>query len=222
MKIQLKQEIWPIAVLLAMAVTAQVAYPVLSDRIPTHFDIHGQPNGYSDRNGFIAGMIGGCIALYFLLTFIPWIDPFRKKIEQRYDAFLKTRTFILTFFAIIFFLSIHAARINRFEHRWLGFGFSVLFITLGNYLPRLPRNFFFGVRTPWTLASDEVWRRTHILSGWLYVIGGILMLILVLFRVNIIWSMLGIVLPITFFCGFIYPYVLFRKLQKENTNNVQL
>jgi len=222
MKLQPKYEILPLAILLAMALTAWAVYPVLPDRVPTHFDIHGQPDGYSGKAGFITWTLGGCIALYLILTFIPWIDPFRKKIEQRYDTFLKFRNLILIFFAIIFFLSIHAARTSRFEPRWLGFGFGALFIALGNYLPRLPRNFFFGVRSPWTLASEEVWKRTHILSGWLFVTAGILMVILTLFRVNMVWSMLGIIMPLTLFCSVIYPYILFKKLQKQNKNDVQL
>jgi len=86
----------------------------------------------------------------------------------------------------------------------------------------LPRNFFFGVRSPWTLASEEVWKRTHIVSGYCFVAGGLLMILLALFNVNMIWSMLGIVLPVTLFCAYVYPYFLFKKLQKETGKDVQL
>jgi len=222
MKWQWKREWLPLAILLTMALTATIVYPTLPDHVPTHFDLHGEPDSYSSKATFTAFTLGGSIALYLVLTFIPWIDPFRRKIEQRYDTLMKFRTLTLIFFAIIFFLSVHAARTGRFEPRWLEFGFGALFIALGNYLPQLPRNFFFGVRSPWTLASEEVWKRTHALSGYLFVIGGILMLILALFRVNMIWSMVGIILPICIFCAFIYPYYLFKKLQKENDNGVQL
>ncbi|HPI73615.1 MAG TPA: SdpI family protein [bacterium] len=222
MKWQLKRELLPLAVLLVMALTAWFVYPTLPDRVPTHFNIHGEPDDYSGKAGFTAFTLGGCIVLYLVLTFIPWLDPFRKKIEQRYETFLKFRNLTLVFFAIIFFLSLHAARTGRFEPRWLGFGFGALFIALGNYLPQLPRNFFFGVRSPWTLASEEVWKRTHIISGYGFVAGGLLMILLALCNVNMIWSMLGIMAPISLFCTFVYPYFLFKKLQKENGKEVQL
>ena len=48
-----------------------------------------------------------------------------------------------------------------------------LFIIVGNYLGKVRRNFFIGIRTPWTLASDEVWARTHRVGGWLFVMAGI-------------------------------------------------
>lgn len=222
MKWQLKREWLPLVVLLVMAITAWYVYPTLPDRVPTHFNIHGEADDYSGKAGFTAFTLGGCTALYLVLTFIPWLDPFRKKIEQRYETFLKFRNLTLFFFAIVFFLSIHAARTGQFEPRWLGFGFGALFIALGNYLPQLPRNFFFGVRSPWTLASEEVWKRTHIVSGYCFVAGGLLMILLALFNVNMIWSMLGIVAPVSLFCTFVYPYFLFKKLQKENGKDAQL
>lgn len=51
---------------------------------------------------------------------------------------------------------------------------GLLFIALGNYLGKFPKNFFVGIRTPWTLASDAVWNRTHRLAGWLFMAAGVL------------------------------------------------
>ncbi len=210
-----RREMFPLLILLTMIVVGITVYPTLPDKVPTHFGLNGEPDSYSGRFGFMLLTIGLSVALYVLLTFILRIDPFWKKIQHRYDAFMMLRNLILLFFALIFFLSIHAARIGRFEPWWLGLGFGLLFIAMGNYLPRLPRNFFFGMRSPWTLASEEVWKRTHMVSGWLFVAAGIIMIILALLKVNMMWSMLFVLLPLLLFCGFVYPYYLFHKQQKS-------
>jgi uncharacterized membrane protein len=222
MKWQLKRELLPLAILLVMAVTAFIVYPTLPDKIPTHFNNNGEPDDYSSRQWFMVFTIGMCIVLYLTLTFIPWIDPFWKKIQHRYETFMILRNLVLLFFAVIFFLSIHAARTGHFAAHWMSIGVGALFIALGNYLPRLPRNFFFGIRSPWTLASDEVWRKTHIISGYLFVAGGVIMVLLALFKVKMVWSMFGVLLPMVLFCAIIYPYFLFKKLQKESTNDPKL
>lgn len=219
---QFRREALPLAILLTMIVAGAILYPTLPDKIPTHFNIQGEADHYSGRSSFMMVTIGLCVALYIVLTFIVCIDPFWKKIQHRYDAFMILRNLVLLFFALIFFLSIHAARIGRFEPRWLGIGFGLLFIAMGNYLPRLPRNFFFGVRSPWTLASEEVWKRTHIVSGWLFVAAGLIMIVLALCKVNMMWSMLGVLAPLTLFCAVIYPYYLFHKLQKQSTDQTDL
>jgi uncharacterized membrane protein len=95
-----------------------------------------------------------------------------------------------------------------------GVGFGILFILLGNYLPKLPRNFFFGIRSPWTLASETVWKRTHILSGWLFVVAGFLITVLSFTSLPLHILLLVILLPVVLYCGIIYPYFLYRKLQR--------
>ena len=101
----------------------------------------------------------------------------------------------------------------------IGLGIGILFILIGNYMPKLPRNFFFGIRSPWTLASDIVWHRTHRISGVLFVIGGLLMIVLSLFKVSMITSLTIVLIPLLVFTAFIYPYFLYRKLQKEGKLN---
>ncbi|MBV8490241.1 MAG: SdpI family protein, partial [Candidatus Eremiobacteraeota bacterium] len=63
---------------------------------------------------------------------------------------------------------------------------GALLVLIGNYLPKIRKNFFLGIRTPWTLASDEVWLRTHRFGGWVFTIGGIAI---------VIFGLLGSALP---------------------------
>ena len=92
---------------------------------------------------------------------------------------------------------------------------GILFIVLGNYMPKLQQNYTVGIKIPWTLNSAENWNRTHRLGGRLFIIGGILM-ILGGFSGNLLGEngTLIVVFGILFLCAVvpcIYSFWLFRK-----------
>ena len=89
---------------------------------------------------------------------------------------------------LAFLLFIHVAVLGHALEWWgadMGrpvlVGVGLLLAVLGNYLGKTTRNFFLGIRTPWTLASDEVWRRTHRLGGWTMVAAGVALVVMGLF-----------------------------------------
>jgi uncharacterized membrane protein len=125
------------------------------------------------------------------------------------------RDIILLFMVFIFTVTLFSARTGRLNTNLFGIGFGLLFILLGNYMPRLPRNFFFGIRTPWALASEVVWRKTHIVAGWLFVTGGAMIILLSLFGLPTHIVLLAVLFPVVLVSAFLYPYFLYRKLQRE-------
>ena len=215
MKWNLKREIFPFAIIALFVILSLYFYSSLPAQVPSHFDFHGKVDQYSSKGTFIALYLGMSIGLYLLLTFIPMIDPFWKKIQSKYHIFLIFRDMALVFFFIMYIIIIYAARHGQLEPYLLGIALGLLFIFMGNYLPKLPRNFFFGIRNPWTLASEEVWRRTHILGGWLFVISGILAVLLSVFKVNPAIALGATFGPAVLYCGLIYPLWLYKKLQHE-------
>ena len=88
---------------------------------------------------------------------------------------------------------------------------GLLFLIIGNYLPRCRRNYTQGIKTPWTLNSDENWRKTHHLAGYLWIFGGLLMMLLA-FAPEIMVKV-GVVLLLVLTAGipFVYSYTLYRK-----------
>ena len=211
----LKRDAIGLLCIIASAGLALYFYTALPDRVPSHFAADGSPNGYSSKGFLVLLVLGTTVLLYLLLTFIPRIDPFWKKIQSRYNVLLVFRDIVMVFMLFIFTVALIAARSGHLNAELFGIGFGLLFMMLGNYLPRLPRNFFFGIRTPWTLASEEVWRKTHIVSGWLFVAGGVLIILLVLFGVPMHYVLLGVLLPVVLVSAFFYPYFLFRRIQRE-------
>ncbi len=86
-----------------------------------------------------------------------------------------------------------------------------VFIVLGNYLGKVRKNFFIGIRTPWTLASDEVWNRTHRLGGWIFVLIGFFMFLNAFIRFSEGWLIGSIV--VVALIPIVYSYVLYRKVE---------
>jgi uncharacterized membrane protein len=163
--------------LAALAVTAAL-YGRLPELVPTHFNMAGEPDRWSDR--LTAGlMMPGTMALMWLLLWgLPKISPTGWRVEPFFEVWNRIQVALL-----VFFLLMHVGILGHAVGWWgadLGraimVGVGLLFVTLGNYLGKTTRNFFLGIRTPWTLASDEVWRRTHRLGGWVMVGAGMVLI----------------------------------------------
>lgn len=88
---------------------------------------------------------------------------------------------------------------------------GVLLMVLGNYMGKLRRNFFVGIRTPWTLASEAVWERTHRLAGWIYVLAGAAMLVLALAGAMAGWTLAAVV--VVLLIPHVCSYLIYRRLE---------
>ena len=160
--------------MVALAALAALLYDGLPDLIPTHWDARGVATGYMPKPLGVAVYVALPIAIFLAIKALPAISPrgFRMGGFQRV-------TDILTLAATLMVSGIGVAVLLVASGRNLPMLAVVqlltggFFIVLGNFLGKVRRNFFIGIRTPWTLASDEVWARTHRFGGWVFVIAGI-------------------------------------------------
>ena len=91
---------------------------------------------------------------------------------------------------------------------------SVLFIFIGNFMGRMRRNFWMGIRTPWTLANETVWERTHRLGGWLFVAVGLIGIVCSFIPAVRLWGVVVPIIAVTIFL-FIYSYVCYQRVSQE-------
>jgi uncharacterized membrane protein len=121
-----------------MACVSIYYYPSLPDKVPIHFDVKGNINGWAEKNIFFLTQFGIMLGSYFLITFIPFMYPFRKKIESKYGLLLLFRDIIIGFFGFIFGIGILAAFEGSIRQDLLGVGLGLLFslqeTTCPNYL----------------------------------------------------------------------------------------
>lgn len=190
---------------------AVIAYPYLPDRLASHWGASGEVNGYLPKiwGLFIVPAISAVLTLLFLL--IPRIDPLRKNIAKFMDAFEQFVIIILAFLLYVFLLTILWNTGVRFSiTQVLSPAFGVLFYACGILISKAKRNWFIGIRTPWTLSSDRVWDKTHAIGGKLFRIAGVIALGGILLP-GIAWLfLLGPILIIT---GYLvgYSYLECRK-----------
>lgn len=161
----------------AMWAFALAVYPRLPERVPTHWNLRGEADGWGGPG---AAFLFPAIAtgLVLLMWVLPRIDPRRANWEKfRGEVRLIVAVLVLVC-AWIQAVALGAALgWNVDTGRAVMGGVGVLLAVIGNYLPRIRSNWFLGIRTPWTLSSERVWRDTHRIGGRAFVLGGVAMVL---------------------------------------------
>lgn len=161
---------WPAWLALVGSFVASILlYPTLPERVPIHWNLAGQADGYGSRamGAFFLPVMN--LTTYKLLLLIPLVDPKRAN-YARFAGFYRGFRVILTLFLSVLHAVALLAALGRPVDVLLvaSLGISLLFLYLGHSLSQVQQNYFVGIRTPWTLADEEVWRRTHRLGGRLF------------------------------------------------------
>lgn len=148
-------------------------------KVPIHWNIRNQIDGWVGRGVGLAWGIGLNVLMFLLLYLLPWYSPWFRRYEERFERVLPSLTAVLLFFfAVLSLYSLYVAKWGELRGvNMLLVLMGLMFIFLGNLLPKVPKNFFIGIKTPWTLANEVIWDKTHRLGGLLFVIGGVIMLL---------------------------------------------
>ncbi|MDW8114506.1 MAG: SdpI family protein [candidate division WOR-3 bacterium] len=186
-------------------------YPKMPERMASHWNQYGEVDGY--LNKFLGVFLIPFILLFIFLLYllIPKIDPLKNNILKfinYYDAFFLI--LCIFFIALHLFLLLWNINIRINPNRFFPIGLGVLFIYVGILLKHAKRNWFVGIRTPWTLSNDNVWQKTHLLGSKLFIIAGIISFLGFFF---LKYSYLFVLIPVISFSFFliIYSYFLYQK-----------
>jgi uncharacterized membrane protein len=178
---------WYPAFLVAVAAVASIiAYPRLPDRVPTHFDIRGNPNAYGPK--WVSTIIFPLmiLALWGIMRGLPKIDPRRANYARMQSTYDLVVNLTLTMITALHLLILGGTMGNRVPFvRLMPAVIGVFFIAIGNVLPRAKPNWWFGIRTPWTLSNDRVWERTHRVGGYVMTAIGLLAIVSALLATQI-------------------------------------
>ncbi|MBS5130285.1 MAG: SdpI family protein [Lachnospiraceae bacterium] len=193
--------------LLPMLIAAFV-YQDLPAQIATHWGADGTPNGYSSKAFACFGLPAIMAGLNIFVNILLDNDPKRKNVNNRILMVSKWCIPVVSLVASTLTLAFalgYKVSISRITPAMVG----VLLIALGNYLPKCKQNYTVGIKLPWTLNSEENWNRTHHLSGYLFILAGIVMTITA-FIPNAAFLTLPFIL-IAAIIPMIYSFVLFKK-----------
>lgn len=155
--------------------TAAAAYPYLPDRVPIHWNIHGEVDGYGQKQWAVFLTPAIMVALLGLFRVLPWLSPKPFTLDTFRDTYEFAVALTMGLTAYIHVLTLWSAWARPVDSgRALVAGICLFFAALGNVLGKVRRNFFIGVRTPWTLANERVWIDTHRLAARLFVAAGLI------------------------------------------------
>lgn len=215
-KRKLLLETIPFIICLVLFLGAIAYYPKLPSVIPTHWNALGEVDGYGGRGTiFIIPIVLLVILILFLI--LPMMEVFRENMITIYKYFYAFKILFSLFFAGLFvamILSILGYNINVSAVVIMMIG--ILFIAIGLILPKLKRNFMFGIRTGWTLSSDLVWSKTHKIGGVLFaLIGAIIIAMIFIVKLEVLfWVFIGLIFAVSLFLVF-YSYYLYKETYKK-------
>ena len=202
-------------IVVALAVIlAIVGILIMPDTIPTHYGPSGEPDAWGSK--FTVLLYPAILVLVTVLA-VPMI-----KLDPKQDNYERFSKYYYNFFLgfALFFLAMEAANIAIAMGAAINVGSIICFVTgvlmffVGNMMPKIKQNFFFGIKTPWALTDEENWFKTHRLGGKTFAAGGIAIMIAAFIPgESKIWILLAVVLVMVF-VPFVYSYVIFKNKQK--------
>jgi len=204
-----KVDLLSIGLCLVAILPGLLVYDRLPEEIATHFGLDGNPNGYSSRLFAVVGLpvIVALIQTVYCIT----TNLFRKdKGMNRAEKVIRF-LFPAVLYALQIFILMYAMGKAMDIMTFIGAIETVMLLILGNYLPKVRRTTFFGIRTPHTLSNEEVWDKTHRFAGVLYVISGIACMIMIVTGMHA--ALLLILLIVTIGIPFIYSEILYRRVK---------
>ncbi len=195
-----------IIILLPMLV-GLILWNRLPEQVPFHWNAEGEVDGWASRPVAVFVPSAAMLALQWLCLLVTSTDPKKQNHPQKVVHLV---FWLIPLITVVLSTFVYASALgsNVRVEVLMPILLGLVFIAIGNYLPKCKQNYTIGIKIPWTLASEENWNRTHRLSGWVWVGGGIVMMLAGFF--DAFWVTM-IVVAIMVLVPLIYSYILHRK-----------
>lgn len=177
----------------------------LPEQVATHFDFEGNPNGWSSRGFTVFGIPLFLLACQWIAVAATLSDPKHKNLSEKV---FKVVLWIVPMVSLILTVVCYGYELGyATSDGTIAFAIlGILFMVVGNYLPKCRQNYTIGIKIPWTLHNEENWNHTHRMAGYLWIFCGLLMLVNSFLR----WDWLAFVLiPAAVLIPMIYSYLYY-------------
>jgi uncharacterized membrane protein len=213
---------WGLSVVLLVLsfVASAWLYSRLPDQIPTHWNIRGEVDGYGGKGTLFIfpAIMAGMLVLFAML---PVLSPKPFEVDSFQSTYLYIMLLTIGLFAYMDGVMLYVVdqSVSKGVTIDLGrpfiAGLFLFFALMGNVMGKVRRNFYIGIRVPWTLASDRVWNDTHRLAAWVMVVCGVIGFIAILLGAPIIVSI--VVLLITTLIPVVYSFLHYKALERSGS-----
>jgi len=188
--------------------------PRLPAQVPSHWNWRGEVDGYAGRTFAVLFQPLLTAGLYLLFLVLPRVDPHRANYARFAGTYQVIKVLLVVFLSGMQ-LAILGTALGYVSGPtlFLRLGLPLLFIFFGNVMGQIRHNYFVGIKTPWTLASEEVWQRTHRAAARLWVAAGLVGAVGALFPPAIGMPLLVVALSVAGIVPLVHSYLLWRRLQ---------
>jgi len=206
------------AVILAVLAGTIVAYPSLPSVVPIHWDAHGHVNGWGPKWSLFLYGPGSVLFIVLMFSALPWLSPKKFEVDSFRATYLYIMIILVAMMAYCNLLILMSALGSRGGivldvSRAVVGGVCLLIALLGNVLGKVRRNFFVGIRTPWSIANEQVWNATHRFAARTFFVGGLLGLLAVILRAPF-WAPIILIL-IAVLSPAVYSLVFYKQLERR-------
>ncbi|WBX67954.1 SdpI family protein [Tenacibaculum dicentrarchi] len=172
-----KNEIPLIAIVSLPFIYLAYIWNELPEKVPMHWNIKGEIDRFGEKSELLLIPILLPLLIYIIFLIVPKIDP-KNKISKMGNKYQHIKILLTTFMSILALFIIYTAKNQSFANpNYIVLLIGILYIILGNYFKTIKANYFIGIRTPWTLENEIVWKETHKLGGKMWFVGGIIVVI---------------------------------------------
>lgn len=194
-------------VILMPIVVGLLLWNQLPERMATHFASDGTPNGWSHRGFVVFGLPLFLLAIQVLCMGVTLADPKKNNINERLMGMILWFTPIISVLSELYIYG-YALGFQKNVTAYVSGLMGVLFIIIGNYLPKCRQNYTMGIKLPWTLEDEDNWNHTHRMAGYLWIICGFVVIVNVF--LNWEWLMFAVI-AVMVIIPTVYSYLYYRK-----------
>lgn len=204
--------VMPIIVIIMLAISV-ILYPSLPDELPRQWSLSGEVNSTWPKLYAVLMLPFLAVGIWVLTYILPKIDPRREQYEKFGKSYLRLRQGI-----VVFMLGMHILTLTQYDNpqvmiKLILFGVSLFLAFIGNEMGRIRQTWFVGIRTPWTMSDERIWKQTHRIGARYFVAVGVLNMLSALIFPPIVAGVFFLVTLLAVAIGIsAYSYVLWRKL----------
>lgn len=188
----------------------------LPEKVPIHWNMNGEIDGWGEKLQLLLIPFVLPVLVYIIFLIVPKIDP-KNKIEKIGNKYHQLKFAMVLFMSALAVLIIYSSSnqssksITKYIFVLIGF----LFVVLGNYFKTIKPNYFIGIKTPWTLENETVWKETHSLAGKLWFVGGLVMVaVSFVLKGKIHIVVYSSIVAIISIIPIVFSYIRFKALKK--------
>lgn len=217
MNFSIKKELPILGIALLPLLYLVFVWNSLPEKVPLHWNLEGKIDNWGSKYTLIGLVFFMPILTYILMLVVPKIDP-KKRIEAmggKYDQF---KFILVAFMSVLSIFIIYISKNQKLSSpSMIVVLVGILFVFMGNYFKVIKPNYFIGIKTPWTLENEDVWKLTHLLAGKMWVIGGIVIVICSLIvPEDLNFYIFMSITAVISFVPIVYSYLIYQKTKKNN------